>query len=381
MEMVVLLPRDLESTSPHDPTWSLVIAAFLQERGSRTGSRRTVETYARILRRFLRTVADPAAVTPLDVHCFVHAATQDARPPAPSTILTRLAAVGGFFSFAVRMRALEANPAAVVGRPLVRASRPRGLTGAEIGRLLSVIPETPVGLLDRALVITAVLTGLRRTELVSLRLAGTADRDRVFCEVRTKGGAVRRCQLPDPAWKAIVAAAEARGVPIPSEGERPFSVSDSTWYAHLRRYAAVAGLAGVSPHVLRHTAAKLRREGGASIEAVCGLLGHRSIATTAIYLRRLEDEADDGWQGVAQTLGLGSALGGPTPEGGNRTSAGPHLRSRPEQVARRGGCANSRLAIWRGAQASAPHPRSDRTAARRRHWRRFGNWRAKARPA
>jgi integrase len=43
----------------------------------------------------------------------------------------------------------------------------------------------------------------------------------------------------------------------------------------------------ISPHVLRHTA-KLRRQTGATIEQVASLLGHTSIATTAVYLRQLE---------------------------------------------------------------------------------------------
>ncbi|MDQ3688839.1 MAG: tyrosine-type recombinase/integrase [Chloroflexota bacterium] len=48
------------------------------------------------------------------------------------------------------------------------------------------------------------------------------------------------------------------------------------------------------PHVLRHSAAKLRRDAGASIEDVQSLLGHPSLAMTATYLRRLEGEEDAG---------------------------------------------------------------------------------------
>ena len=55
---------------------------------------------------------------------------------------------------------------------------------------------------------------------------------------------------------------------------------------------------------LRYTATKLRREHRASIEDVSAFLGHRSIATTARYLARLEGEQDNGWQGVAQSLGV-----------------------------------------------------------------------------
>jgi len=43
---------------------------------------------------------------------------------------------------------------------------------------------------------------------------------------------------------------------------------------------------------------------GASIEDISALLGHRSIATTATYLARMEGEEDKGWEGVATALGV-----------------------------------------------------------------------------
>ena len=83
-----------------------------------------------------------------------------------------------------------------------------------------------------------------------------------------------------------------------------FAVSSHGFYLNLKRAARKAELSGVTVHSLRHSAAKLRRESGATIEDVQSLLGHASIATTARYLQRLEGEEDDGWQGVALALGL-----------------------------------------------------------------------------
>jgi len=56
----------------------------------------------------------------------------------------------------------------------------------------------------------------------------------------------------------------------------------------LRRYGARIGVEGLTVHALRHTAAKLRRPSGASLESVQAVLGHANIATTARYLARLE---------------------------------------------------------------------------------------------
>jgi len=83
-----------------------------------------------------------------------------------------------------------------------------------------------------------------------------------------------------------------------------FAVSSHGFYKNLKAYAERAGLTGVTPHVLRHSAAKLRRDTGATIEDVGSFLGHRSLHTTSRYLARLEGERDTGWHGVAAALGV-----------------------------------------------------------------------------
>jgi integrase len=57
-------------------------------------------------------------------------------------------------------------------------------------------------------------------------------------------------------------------------------------------------------HVLRHTAAKLRRDAGESIEAVSQFLDHSSLAVTTVYLRRLEGQEDRTWREVAEAIGV-----------------------------------------------------------------------------
>ena len=65
-----------------------------------------------------------------------------------------------------------------------------------------------------------------------------------------------------------------------------------------------AGLAPTGVHVLRHTAAKLRRDVGESIEAVSAFLDHCSLAVTTVYLRRLEGQEDRAWREVAEAIGV-----------------------------------------------------------------------------
>ena len=81
-------------------------------------------------------------------------------------------------------------------------------------------------------------------------------------------------------------------------------VTGSTFYNRFRRYLRLAGLPQTGLHVLRHSAAKLRRDAGASIEAVSSFLDHSSLAVTSVYLRRLEGEADRTWREVAVAIGV-----------------------------------------------------------------------------
>jgi integrase len=81
-------------------------------------------------------------------------------------------------------------------------------------------------------------------------------------------------------------------------------VTSSTFYSRFRRYLAAAGLAPTGIHVLRHSAAKLRRDAGESIEEVSQFLDHSSLAVTSVYLRRLEGQEDRAWRDVAEAIGV-----------------------------------------------------------------------------
>jgi integrase len=58
-----------------------------------------------------------------------------------------------------------------------------------------------------------------------------------------------------------------------------------------------------SNYIFRHTAAKLRRDTGETVEDVSRFLDHSSLAVTTVYLRRLEGEQDKSWAKVAEAIG------------------------------------------------------------------------------
>jgi integrase len=152
-----------------------------------------------------------------------------------------------------------------------------------------------------------VLTGRRRTEVIGLR-AGDLSLvgETVFYSYRGKGGKRGRREVPRPAYEAITRTLEDAGMDLAAMDPEAslWQISSGTFYGRFRRYLRAAGLTPTGLHVLRHTAAKLRRDAGASIEAVSAFLDHSSLAVTTVYLRRLEGETDRTWPDVAMAIGV-----------------------------------------------------------------------------
>ena len=305
--MTTLATTEPDALATVGDAWKQVADQYMNELYQRSRSERTPTEYGRYVQRFVEAVGDPAQATTAQVHAFCYNAGLSGKPPSQSTIMVRLAALHGFYDLARRARLVATNPAADVKRPGASDPTPRGLSAEDIKMLIAATPKTPAGARDCAVIVTAVLTGLRRAELFSLTRGSLEHRaGRVYYSTRTKGGHQRHRELPAPAYQAIRTACKALGTPLESLApDAPlFPVSGEGFRVNLQRYARKAGLEGVSPHVLRHSAAKLRRDSGASIEDVSAFLGHRSLHTTSRYLARLEGEQDTGWYGTAAALGL-----------------------------------------------------------------------------
>ncbi|MGB2695157.1 MAG: site-specific integrase [Dehalococcoidia bacterium] len=132
-----------------------------------------------------------------------------------------------------------------------------------------------------------------------------------------KGGKRGKRELPSVAVDAIERGLGAWGKSLatlapeeslwPTSGERGdegLGVTSGTFYANLRRYLKKAGLPPSGVHILRHSAAKLRRDAGDSVEQVSAFLDHSSLQVTSVYLRRLEGEEDGSWRKVPEPIGV-----------------------------------------------------------------------------
>lgn len=306
-----LLPAQLRDDVPG---WAQTVVAFLAEKERRSGSHRTVESYARMLWPFFDRVGSPDRVTPAHVLAWAHGIGLSGREPSSATVGARIACLSSYYRFLIRMNVAASNPYDALERPRTVQSVARGLSADEVRRLLAVVPDTVAGRRDRALLLTFVLTGRRRAEVIGLTAGDISiEGETAFYSYRGKGGKRGRRELPRPVYEALYATLGDAGLSVaemePSAslwqaGAGVRGITGATFYNRFRRYLRAAGLPPTGLHILRHSAAKLRRDAGASIEAVSSFLDHSSLAVTSVYLRRLEGETDRTWPEVAVAIGL-----------------------------------------------------------------------------
>ena len=307
-------PQPIPALSSGDPSvWDQALYAFLVEKGNRSGSTRTVESYSRMLWPFFHG-RTPDVIRPPDVLAYAHGIGLSGRPPSTTTIGARIACLSSFYRFLIRMGLLGSNPCDAVERPRTIAAPARGLSADQVRRLLDVVPDTVAGRRDRAILLVFVLTARRRTEVMSLTAGDISVEDGVaFYSYRAKGGKRGRRELPAPAFDALVASLADVGLtlaatdpttPLWHRGYPGTHLSGASFYAKFRGYLRAAELPLSGLHVLRHSAAKLRRDAGESVEAVSSFLDHSSLAVTTTYLRRLEGQTDSAWRDVAVAIGV-----------------------------------------------------------------------------
>jgi len=213
---------------------------------------------------------------------------------------------------AVRKLAVEAADNGLLAPELASGiTRVKGVKskGVRVGNWLSVrqaqtllnAPDisTRKGLRDRAILAVLLGCGLRRSEVAALAVGHIQQRDGRWCIVDLLGKHGRVRTVPMPTWVkvAIDAWTLAGGV---TEGQvfRPVNradqvcggrMSEKVVWQLLQPYAEAAGLAGIAPHDLRRSCAKMCRAAGGELEQIQLLLGHASVQTTERYLGTKQD--------------------------------------------------------------------------------------------
>ena len=163
-----------EDATPHAAANRALADGYLDElRGVRRLAANTLESYARDLATLLRFAAGQNARVDRLSRDDLDAAVHDlmAAGLAPRSVARFVACVRGFYRFLVRDGHLRVNPADDLHAPRAWPALPKFLSIEEVDRLLEQ-PDasTPAGVRDRALIELLYATGMRVSELLSVRL-------------------------------------------------------------------------------------------------------------------------------------------------------------------------------------------------------------------
>jgi site-specific recombinase XerD len=238
------------------------------------------------------------------------------------TIARRLSSISGFYAYLVARgdTPVRANPVPRGlstrrwgGRrrqvPLVRVPRtlPKILSPAEVNALVGALRSDR----DRAMVFAMVLGGLRRCEVLGLRLGDVQVAERSLFIAEGKGGHQRVIPISNMFFVAVgdylrgerprdadtdrvfvALKGPTRGQPLSADG------IDTILRAARQR----AGLARATCHQLRHTCLTRLREAGMELEAVQAQAGHVSIESTRIYLHLTDDWLADEYRRAVERI-------------------------------------------------------------------------------
>ena len=267
-------------------------------RDVRRMSPNTVESYARDLAALAafaeKRNVDPGAMDRRDLEAFVRSLMTGGL--SPRSTARAVACVRGFYKFLAVEQRLESSAADDLRAPRAWAALPRFLDLDEVDRLLAQ-PDvsTPRGLRDKALISVLYATGLRVTELISLK-GGNLHLDEGYLTCVGKGDKERIVPIGQEAtdWVRRYLAEgrprlAARSSPWLFVNARGGPLSRVGFWKLLKEYGLKANLPrNISPHVLRHSFATHLLDRGADLRAIQMMLGHADLSTTQIYTHVLE---------------------------------------------------------------------------------------------
>lgn len=267
---------------------------FLEiEKGS---SNNTIAAYKLDLKRYLgfleaRGITAAEGVHEEDISRFV-AALYDVGL-AGRSISRNLSAIKMFHRFLTGEGLTVNDPTQNLETPKLPRTLPDVLDPDEIGSILEVVNTSePLGVRDRAILETMYATGIRVSELITLKqsnVSGEAGIIRVF----GKGSKERLVPIGRPALEWIGRYLQGVRAELSKKGKgrdvlflnsRGSPLSRMSIWNIIRQNTLKAGIRKeVHPHTFRHSFATHLLEGGADLRSVQEMLGHSDIATTEIY--------------------------------------------------------------------------------------------------
>jgi integrase/recombinase XerD len=259
-------------------------------------AKNTVSAYQRDLQRFVKYCEKIKIYEPVHInqsHINSYLTTLHDLHLTAASISRNLSAIRTFQKFLIGEDIIKKDPTANISVPKPWMKIPEVLDQLEIEILLKQPDvETNTGLRDRALLEFLYATGVRVSELTSVRLPDIFWTEE-FVRIFGKGGKERLI----PIGKAALKWTQKYNINVRKNlnslglgGEILFlnrfgkKLSRQSVWILIKKYALLGGIKKfISPHTIRHSFATHLIEGGADLRAVQEMLGHADISTTQIY--------------------------------------------------------------------------------------------------
>ena len=252
----------------------------------------TLEAYERDLKKLVRFAErrerELVTIERADIMAFIRELREGGLEP--QSLARTLVTVRNLYKFLILDGHIHHDPTVNIETPRSWQTLPKFLTKEEINRLLEE-PDvtTDEGLRDRAMTELLYASGLRVSEMVSLRLSDVnIDAGLVTClgkgskerSVPVGSAAIEWIRRYLPARRRILKDAPQDRLFVTLRGA---PVTRQMYWRRLVDYGERAKLGRITPHMLRHTFATHLLEHGADLRSVQMMLGHGDISTTQIY--------------------------------------------------------------------------------------------------
>ncbi len=276
----IILPRDIVSS----------FISYLQvEKGL---SQNTILAYRNDLEKLVRFAEgsrkDLQSLEREDLLLFIKRLNESGLEPR--SIARTLVTVRNLYKFLILDGIIKRDPTANLETPRSWQSLPKFLLPEEVDKLLDT-PDTgsDLGLRDKAMLEILYATGVRVSELVSLKLTDL-NLDMGFLVTLGKGSKERRVPMGSSAinWTRKYLSIRPRILKGRSNSllfinERGKGVTRGAFWKLIVDYGNIARIGHITPHLLRHSFATHLLENGADLRSVQMMLGHSDLSTTQIY--------------------------------------------------------------------------------------------------